>query len=359
MIDSRSALAVAALVLAGSLAVQVNAGAPTTDDAEAAVAADLDQSPDEELPLGDLSGEGRWSVLTDNLRWALDVAGRLDVNTRDGSLTHVEFVGIDLHKVVSTSKRDIGTLLIQLYGKGVDGDWKYTTRLLYFNYLASGGGGFNIRIGHILVPYGLNLPSRTPGSLRQYITGRDIGFKADWGASVNGVLPAWNYEISLTRGSGVDFKSHDSPYLVSGRVGSSFGRPLVAGLSALYGDVLGKQGVVRKARVGADVRWLGGPVDVRAEVSYGSDDRTTDVLNTFGEISWWSPEESFMAYVQGRFFMTKPANDWQETSYLTVGARIHVLRHIWLSADYRYGFTRDSRAQKPDVFRAQLRYRFF
>ena len=173
------------------------------------------------------------------------------------------------------------------------------------------------------------------------------------------MLPEWNYEISLTRGSGVDFKSHDSPYLVSGRVGSSMERPLVVGLSALYGDVLGKKGVVRKARVGADVRWLGGPVDVRAELSYGRDDRTTDVLNTFAEISWWSPEESVMAYVQGRFFMTKPANDWQETSYLTVGARIHVLRHIWLSAEYRHGFTRDSRAQKPDVFRAQLRYRFF
>ena len=110
----------AALVLAGSLAIQIPAGASTTDGAEAAVAEDLDQSPDEELPLGEISGEGKWSVLTDNLRWALDVAGRLVVNTQDGSLSHVEFVGIDLHKVVSTSKRDIGTLLVQLYGEGDD-----------------------------------------------------------------------------------------------------------------------------------------------------------------------------------------------------------------------------------------------
>lgn len=354
-----TALCLAIWFWVGGAASNARAEEPSTLDAEAAVAEDLDQTPDEELPLGELPSEGRWSFLTDNLRWAVDVAGRIDVNTEDGSLSHSEFVGIDIHKVVSTSKRDLGTLLIQLYGKGTDNEWEYITRLLYFNYLASGRGGFNIRFGHILVPYGLNLPSRTPGSLRQYLAGPNIGFKADWGASINGVLPHWNYEIALTRGSGVEFKSRDAPYLVSGRIGSSLDRPFVFGISALYGDVLRKSGVVRQSRVGVDLRWLGGPIDARAEMSYGKNDKTTDVINVFGELSWWSPEETYMAYVQGRLLMNRPESQWNEASYFTVGSRIHVFRYVWLSADYWHGLTADSRRQKPDVFRAQLRFRFF
>ena len=352
----RLLLAVALLLLAMG---EARAAEPEMPEEPPTVLEDLDDVENDGLPRGSTAAGERWTWLTDNLRWAIDVAGRADVPTDGASSAHGGFLGLDLHKVVSTQTRDLGTLLVQLYAEDDDGDWQYTTRLLYFNYLASGRGGFNIRLGHILVPYGLNLPSRTPGTLRQFITGPNVGFKADWGASINGVLPAWNYEVSLTRGSGRNIEGSDHPYLVSGRVGSSMERPFSAGLSALEGKVLTETGVIRRSRLGADLRWQGGPIDLLATASVGQDEKSTEIVNAFAEISWRSPNETVLAYAQGRLSRKRPGHAWSETSYATLGARLHVARHYWLSADYRRGLTSRSRKANPDVARIQLRYRFF
>lgn len=351
------ALAVAAVMGRESIAGQEKS--PLRSGPEA-VQVDLDEVQADRLPLGVApDGEGKWAWLTENLRWAFDIAGRIDVDSETGDLSHLEFFGVDIHKVVSTERRDLGTLLVQLYGKGKDNDWKYTTRLLYFNYFASGGGGFNIRLGHILVPYGLNLPSRTPGTLRQFIAPKTIGFKADWGASINGVLPEWNYEIALTRGSGVDYKSRDGPFLVAARVGTTFDRPLILGLSALYGKILEGHRSVPRSRVGVDLRWRGGPIDVLGEFSYGKNERETKEIEAFVELMWVTPAETIMVYAQGRAFVNDADENWKGTYYFTVGSRLHVFGHVWLSADYWQGLTAQSRKKRPDRFRAQLRYRFF
>lgn len=349
-------IAIALLLLALG---EARAAEPDTPEEPSATLEDLDELGDDRLPLGDPPVGELPTWLTDNLRWAVDVAGRIDLPTNGDSSVRHEFLGVDLHKVVSTETRDLGTLLIQLYLKDDDGDWEYTTRLLYFNYLASGGGGFNVRVGHILVPFGLNLPSRTPGTLRQFITKPNVGFKADWGASINGVLPSWNYEVSLTRGSGRSIEGSHDPYLVSGRLGSSMERPFSAGLSALHGKVLTDAGLIRRTRLGADLRWEGGPIDVLATASVGQDETTTEIVNGFAEMSWRSPTEMVLAYLQGRLFMSRPDHEWTETSYATIGARLHIARHYWLSADYRRGITSESRDSSPDVARIQVRYRFF
>lgn len=352
-----AALAIA--ITTGRESLAEDNGSPIESAAEA-IQDDLDDIQADRLPLGVApEGDKTWSWLTDNLRWAFDLAVRIDVDTKTGDLSHLEFFGVDIHKVVSTEHRDIGTLLVQLYGKGKDNDWKYTTRLLYFNYFASGGGGFNIRIGHILVPFGLNLPSRTPGTLRQFIAPKTVGFKADWGASVNGVLPDWNYEIALTRGSGVDFKSRDGPFLVAARVGTTFDRPLVLGLSALYGKILKGSRSVARSRIGFDLRWQAGPIDVLGEFSYGKNDRTAKEIDSFVELMWLTPLETIMLYVQGRAFANDAEDRWTGTYYFTAGSRLHIFGHIWLSADYKHGLTGRSRKKQPDLFRAQIRYRFF
>jgi len=219
-------IAIALLLLALG---EARAAEPDTPEEPSATLEDLDELGDDRLPLGDPPVGELPTWLTDNLRWAVDVAGRIDLPTNGDSSVRHEFLGVDLHKVVSTETRDLGTLLIQLYLKDDDGDWEYTTRLLYFNYLASGGGGFNVRVGHILVPFGLNLPSRTPGTLRQFITKPNVGFKADWGASINGVLPSWNYEVSLTRGSGRSIEGSHDPYCRAHSPHPAWSRPPLGG----------------------------------------------------------------------------------------------------------------------------------
>ena len=342
-------------------APSTEAGSETTL-AEAATESDLDQYPDEDLPEGRIPGGGQWGWLTDNLRWAVDLAGRVTVPVDQGDVGHQEFFGLDTHKVVSTSKRDWATVLVQLYLKNKDDqEVKFTPRLVYVNFMVSPKGMFNVRLGPILVPFGLNLPSLAPGTLRQFSTGKNVGFKVDWGTSLNGVLPVGNYEIALSRGSGSEYDSRNSPYLVSGRLGTPADRRFVVGLSGLYGKVLRPKltNPLQRYRVGLDLRWLGGPIDALAEVAYGEDKGDTPVLNSFLELSWNSPYESLLIYVQGRIYWQRPEQSWERTAYLTAGAQWNVIRHIWASAQYRQGLSRSSRDDRPDLFSAQLRYRFF
>jgi len=338
----------------------------TDSDIEASPEDSIDNGFDDlQLPFGQVRAGETWKFLTENLRWAVDFAGRINA-TEDAGYTNQDFFGLDMHKVVSTSKRDIGTMLVQLYvdynsdpppGKN---DWKFRTRLLFFNYYLSGRGGLNVRLGHILVPYGLNLPSRTPGTLRQFDTGANLGLKVDWGTSVNGVLSNLNYEIALTRGSGMDYESQNDPYLISGRVGTPSHLPLAMGISGLHGKVLKNGRIIPRTRIGVDWRWLGGPLDVLAELSIGRDSHEKDIVNSFIDVSWRSPMETLLVYVQGNIMMNRGVADrdqsWEKLSYLTLGSQLALGTHYWLSADYRHEITNTG---KPDRVRAQIRYRFF
>ena len=321
---------------------------------------------DLDVPLGSVDSSNRWSFLTDNLRWAVDFAGRINT-TENSGYTNQEFFGVDLHKVVSTKNRDIGTLLVQLY---VDyhsdppsnrDHWDYKTRLLYFNYHVTGRGGLNIKVGHLLIPYGLNLPSRTPGTLRQFDTGANLGHKVDWGTSINGISTNFNYEISLTRGSGLEYDSDQGPYLIAGRVGTPEHLPLAMGISGLHGKILKNGKITDRTRVGVDWRWTGGVLDVLGEISIGRDGHSKDIVNGFLDLSWRSPMEALLLYAQGNIMMNRedsaPDNGtWGKVSYLTLGSQLALGTHYWLSADYRHEVTSTG---KPDRIRAQLRYRFF
>jgi len=319
---------------------------------------------DLEVPLGTVGPDGRWSFLTDNLRWAVDLAGRVNT-TENSGYTNQEFFGIDLHKVVSTKKRDLGTLLIQFYGKYDSSPnktkWAYQTRLAYFNYHVTKRRGVNVKLGHFFIPYGLNIPSRTPGTLRQFDTGPNLGHKIDWGTSLNGVASHFEYEIALTRGSGFEYESQDSPYIASGRVGTPNHLPLAMGVSGFYGKVLKNGKTTERSRLGVDWRWTGGVIDVLGEISIGRDSHTKDIVNGFIDLSWRSPAETLLLYTQGNIMMKRdssaPSNvPWDKVSYLTVGSQLALATHYWISADYRHELTSTN---KPDRIRIQLRYRFF
>ena len=324
---------------------------------------------------GAFDRDGALSFLTDNLRWAVDIAGRIKARD-DSGFTNQQFFGIDLLKTVSTKKRDIGTLIVQLY---VDRDsnapqfretWDFKVRQLFFNYHVTRRGGVNLRIGHIETPFGLNLPAVTGGTLRQFDSFPNLGLKPDWGTSINGVNSKFVYEVALTRGSGFDYKDKGDPYLVSGRIGTPNQLPFILGASGLDGKVINfKTGdIINRTRIGIDARWQGGPIDALAQVSVGQDNSEargkpkTDVNRYFLDLSWRTPADSLLLYAQGRLNMERPASSsggvWTKDSFLTIGAQLVLARHYWISADYRHELTRNGQPE-PDVVRFELRYRFF
>lgn len=320
---------------------------------------------------GTFDGDGALSLLTDNLRWAVDIAGRIKTDENSG-FTNQQFFGIDLLKTVSTPKRDIGTLIVQLYvDRNSDAPpfretWDFKVRELHFNYHVTRSGGVNLRIGHIQIPYGLNLPPITGGTLRQFDTGPNLGHKVDWGTSINGVNSQFVYEVALTRGSGFDYKDKGDPYLVSGRMGTPNQKSFVFGASGLHGKVLNSRNgkIINRTRIGIDARWQGGPIDALAQVSVGQDNSInnpkTDVTNYFLDLSWRTPADSLLLYAQGRLSMKRPSNSsggvWTKESFLTIGAQLALAQHYWISADYNHELTTSG---KPDVVRFELRYRFF
>lgn len=324
---------------------------------------------------GSFEEGGTWSLLTENLRWAVDIAGRVNASENSG-YTNQEFFGIDLLKTVSTEKRDIGTLIVQLYADfhsdppPIRKSWDFKVRMLNFNYFVSPQGGLNLRIGHMLIPYGLNIPSETNGTLRQFGTPATIGHKVDWGTAVNGTLSNFVYEVALSRGSGLDYDSRRKPYLVSGRIGTPIERPLVLGASGLHGKVYKNGEFTERTRIGIDSRWQGGPIDALAEVSIGRDDELagtlkvaqskTDFVSAFLDLSWRSPAEALLIYAQGNLTMNRltagSGIPWTKESYLRIGSQLALARHYWISAEYRHELTSTG---KPDLVRIQLRYRFF
>ncbi len=365
----RISMAFATALLCGGVAA---AGSPPNTEANTAQY----QSPERsagglDTLRGKFPQDSALNFIKDNLRWAVDIAGRIKTD-EDSGFTNKQFFGIDLLKAVSTKKRDIGTLLVQLY---VDRDskappfretWDFKVREFHFNYYVTRRGGVNLRIGHIQIPYGLNLPPITGGTLRQFDTGPNLGHKVDWGTSINGVNPRFVYEVALTRGSGFDYKDKGGPYLVSGRVGTPSQRAFVLGASALHGKVLSfKNGsIINRTRIGIDARWQGGPIDALAQVSLGQDNSTgkpkTDIANYFIDLSWRTPADSLLLYAQGRLSMERPSASsrgaWTKKSSLTVGAQLALARHYWISVDYQHELTRSG---APDVMRFELRYRFF
>ena len=177
-----------------------------------------------ELSLGQIGqADDGPSPLTDNLRWAIDLAARPSFDDRLDEWHSAFFLGLDVHKVFGSESGDWGTLVLQPYLTRLDSprhppffesnhDWELVWRIFNFNYTGIASGRFNVRVGHMEIPFGLEQVVNTNGTLRDYQHGRNIGVKADWGVSLNGELPAWDYEFSLTRGTGNEWSSRGDPF---------------------------------------------------------------------------------------------------------------------------------------------------
>jgi len=85
-------------------------------------------------------------------------------------------------------------------------------------YTALADEKINIRLGRFEIPYGLEHDIDTSSHLLDYMSLRNLGPEPDWGGAINGVLPHWQYEIGLSRGTGNEYTQRNDPNIVSVRI---------------------------------------------------------------------------------------------------------------------------------------------
>ena len=325
--------------------------------------------------------------VTENLRFTIDLSSRISVRTGDDP-SFANFVGLDLHKVVSTSTGDVGTLVFQTYLTRIDNvakppphfdsgdDLEIIPRILNFNLTMLTPGWFNIRVGHFELPFGLEQLIGTNGTLRDYTHVPNLGVKVDWGVTFNGVIDALEYEFALSRGTGIEYFDSDDSFILSGRIGTPSASSWNLGLSGLYGEVVDPGGaarfrsdagtlvgrrattrVVRRSRVGVDAQYHFPFISLLGEVSLGEDYDQT-VVNALVEADWTSPEETWLVYLQGSHYSQRFASGWDERITTLLGFRYSPDAHWAFSVQYTQEYASLSTRERDPLFAFQARYRF-
>lgn len=304
-----------------------------------------------------------------NTRFAFDLSYRGVLPSTTGDPMWVGAIGFDFHHVISSGASDIGTITAQGYLLRFDNavmrpgfvegpdDWDWNWRILTFNYTALTDGWLNIKAGHIEMPYGLEWTFDTNGTLRDYQLAPNLGLKVDWGMSVNGVLPDFEYEVSLTRGIGMEIRDIGDSYAICGRIGTPGERQFIVGLSGFHGDVISPGPLVERTRVGVDVQQQLGPWTLLGELSAGEDNGDSR-YQMISEVNWVNNDESLLVYLQDVARWRESLGDTDSTNRLALGTQYRPDNHWDLSAELRQDLDVFSGSERVFTLMAQLRYRF-
>ena len=307
----------------------------------------------------------------DNLRLTVDLSSRAVYSEQLDDWGFTQFIGFDAHTVLSHAEGDWATLVLQGYLTRVDNvepappifddgnDWEFVYRIFNLNYTALAQGRLNVRVGHYEVPFGLEHLVNTNGTLRQYIQPQNLGVKADWGVSVNGVLDRFEYEAGVTTGTGNDLRLNNGTFTVGARLGTPRDDTTVLGVSVFHGEVASASapgGFVRRTRVGIDATHYVGVFGLMGEASVGRD-FSADVVNMIGEINWTTPEEDVLVYGQIRYF-SRRTDTWDNAAKVTLGLRWDLDGHWSLSTQCDVDLTTFGGAPRGGSVAFQVRYRF-
>lgn len=340
--------------------------------ATTSVAEDTDVSVD---PLAEASRD-RYDMLGDfgeNLRLTIDFASRFSVTADTNHITTIQYFGLDIHKVFTGDNGDWGTMMLQPYLTRFDNaearppfveeedGWELFWRQTYFNYTGLAGGRLNFKVGHYEIPYGLETIVNTNGTIRDYTHGRNIGVKADWGATVNGTLDALEYEVGLSRGTGNEYSSRFDPWLLAGRFGTSRDENFIFGVSFAHGDIQRPAlpgGTLNRTRIGADVTWRDEAFTLMGELSIGEDE-DEDVVNAIVEVDWQDPSEAWLVYLQGKYFSQDFATrGWDDALQSALGVRWTPDGKWYFSAQWTQDITTFDPTPRDGALVLQVRVRF-
>jgi len=330
------------------------------------------------------AGAIHWSTLEENLRANLELVSRIVRVEEITTAASYQTAGLDIHSVLSGRRGDIGTVVLQPYIvrrdnalsrpphiEGMD-DWEVEFHQSWFNLTRFGRGRTNIRVGHMLVPYGLEPGIDTHMALRQTIAGANLGTKMDWGLSLNGT-PRWgDYEIALLRGSGMEWRNEPGNFAFAGRWGKPFGGNFTWGLSGYHGLVfdpmrlrrykagggerMPAERLVRRTRSGIDLSFVLRQFGVLSELSVGRD-YEFGVLNGLAEVNWTSREESVFGYARLVVLSQDADSGWSEDVMLYGGFRWRLNSALELAGQVNEGLVRylDQEARRQVRLQARVR----
>lgn len=253
-------------------------------------------------------------VLTPDVsaRWVRDQTGG-----RQGAQYDL---ALDAYAKLGTAQRDIATLVTQVYLSRVQrhpapppffagsSDTEVLPMINTLNLHLTGDRRLNLKLGHLELPYGLEATISNAGELRQFTLGPNTALMVDWGATLNGTLERFQYEVGVGRGSGMFYADNFDPYSLFGRIGSpvdteTYGGVTGWGFSVFRGKVLNpaRTAVHLRQRVAVDGQVYFGPLGLLGELSTGANGQGAGrarVLNGLAEVNLTSRREAVSGYVQ-------------------------------------------------------------
>jgi hypothetical protein len=308
--------------------------------------------------------------LSDNLRLTFDMSGRFEYDTNREEWSISQYYGFDLFKVLSNKQGDYATILLQGYATGLDNnpappfifdgpnDWQWIYRMFYINWKLAPRDALNLKVGHFEMPFGLEMDIDTNGTLRQLGTAPNLGIKADWGLTLNGVSSGLEYEFGISRGSGFEWETAGSPYAFVGRVGTDPTNGSWVGVSGFTAELYRPGTTIQRRRIGVDAGLDFGAWTLMGEVS-GGNNGSNDALHMIGELNWRDPSEQWFGYGQLRTLKEKnSATGWEGKTESVLGVEWAPDRHWTMSAEWVQNLERTSSGSRDASIRFQMRYRF-
>ena len=139
-------------------------------------------------------------------------------------------------------------------------------RTLNINFNYWGADKPYIKLGHFELPFGAEYNKNSFGELHQYGQGMKIGMKMDWGVAIGQQIGAWQYEVAMTRGSGMKYRDRENPYAFTGRLGVLDDRNFVYGLSFFSGEVLKGKKTIKRELLALDLEYFWNRVGFLIEI---------------------------------------------------------------------------------------------
>jgi hypothetical protein len=98
--------------------------------------------------------------------------------------------------------------------------------------------GLKVRLGHFILPFGLNPLAQPRGEILLPLMGFDLGPKRDWGLSMQSRMGNYSFESAATLGTQDKLRRQRGRYLLTSRLGLPAFHSLQYGVSYLYGNAI-------------------------------------------------------------------------------------------------------------------------
>ena len=302
----------------------------------------------------------------ENSRINFDLSSRISYHERNDESQFQQFIGFDFYSPLNDGVKDWGYITLQPYLHRIDNgtrtptyysdphDWEFILRTAAITYT---GFGYNlpwIRVGHFEVPFGVEHTKNTFGNLHQYAQTQKLGVKVDWGLAMGQELENWQYEFSLTRGSGVNYRDRENPYAFSGRIATLNDDYWAAGLSFFYGDVLREKIVQNRQLVAIDFQYYWNSFGFLAEIHAGDIDER-DTFGSLVEVNWRNIDETLEFYAQYHFRDTRENPD---LSSIVIGSIYRFRPDLIISAQMTNELSQVRDNFRENIFQIQIRFLF-